>query len=151
DGAFGFVIANGGNVTTPEQVTVTESSIFGTGLFGNNGVHVHYTASNPVILTGQLANDYIVAPSHPGARFNNPVLIDDEFSAAPLSVTVVVDSGSSLHLGLFDQHPASASLFISAAPGGTFNPSKPVTPNGSETVTFPGGLTSEVLWEGFGS
>ena len=61
---------------------------------------------------------------------------------------VDVGSGSGLNLSMFDESPATAHLFISA-PGGKFNPLKPVTPNGKETVTFTGGLTSTVTYFGF--
>jgi hypothetical protein len=149
-GVGSLVIADGGNTTTKEQATVTESSIFGTGLFGNSAVVVQYAAAPPTIITGRLANTYIVAPSQAGARFTQEISIDDLIATSSLHVTVSVDSRSGLLLNLVNENPASGSLFISA-PGGTFNPSKPVTPDGAETVTFPGGLSSQVLWEGFNS
>jgi hypothetical protein len=140
-------ILNGGNVTTNEQMTVTESTISGTGMFGNNNVAVHYFNTVPFILTGQLANSYTVAASLPGARFREPIFLRDEFSGAGLSVKVSVDSGSGLSLNLFNKNPASGSLFISAL-SGTFNPFTPTTPNGNESVTFTG-LTSTIGYAGF--
>lgn len=104
-GAGIFEIANGGDVTTKEQVTVTESTVSGTGLFGNSGVVVHYSASPLAIFTGQLANTYTVAASHPGARFSNFIEIADLFSNAGLSVTVGLDSGSGLSLELRNKNP----------------------------------------------
>jgi hypothetical protein len=148
-GVGNFVIANGGNGTTNEQVTVTESTIAGTGLFGNSSVVVHYNATIPIIQTGRLANTYTVAPSAPGAHFSKPVFISDEFSlASALNVLVTLDSGSGLFLSLFNKNPNTGSLFISA-PGGTFNPFNMTKPNGTETVTFGGGLTSTVIYAGF--
>jgi hypothetical protein len=69
-------------------------------------------------------------------------------SSAAQNIVVDLDAGSGLSLTLFDEHPATAHLFI-AAPGGTFSPQTPVTPDGEETVTFPGGLTSTVTYFGF--
>jgi hypothetical protein len=144
-----LLIADGGNVTSQEHVKVTDSTISGTGLFGNNGL-VQYIGTPLVIFTGQLANTYTVAPSHPGAHFNSPVVIEDLFSSAGLSVTADMDAASGLDLRLFNKNPATGKLFISA-PGGKFNPLTPTTPNGLETVTFTGGLTSTVSYSGFNS
>jgi hypothetical protein len=143
-------ILDGGNGTTQENMTVTESTISGTGMFGNNGVVVHYEETVPTFETGRLANTYTVADSHPGATFFSGVSINDDFSNAGLSVQVSVDSGSALHLSLFNKDPASGSLFISTV-SGTFNPPAPTTPDGSETVTFTSGSTSTVFYEGFNS
>ena len=64
----------------------------------------------------------------------------DAFSAAGLSVTVDVDSGSGLSLGLINANPETGSLTIAGAtsPGvlAFFNPQAPATPNGTETVSF---------------
>jgi hypothetical protein len=154
-GAF-LEIADGGNVTTREQVTVTESTISGKGLFGNNSVVVRYRGTQPQFVTGRLANTYTVAGSHPGATFGNGITISDEFSGAGLSVQVNVDSASGLFLDLFNNDSATGSLSISA-PGGVFNPFKPTPVNGTETVTFlgghgrPFGRISKVVYTGFGS
>ena len=59
-----------------------------------------------------------------------------------------MDAGSGLNLHVINLNPAKGSLFI-AAPGGKFNPLAPTTPNGSETVTFTGGLTSSISYIGF--
>jgi hypothetical protein len=153
-GAF-LQVADGGNVTTQEQVTVTESAISGKGLFGNSGVVVRYRRTQPQFVTGRLANTYTVAGSHPGATFGNGITISDAFSSAGLSVQVSVDSASGLFLDLFNWDSARGSLSISA-PGGAFNPFNPTPVNGTETVTFPGGhghpvgLTSKVVYGGFG-
>ena len=147
-GAGKLFIEDGGNVKTPEQVKVTESTVSSSGLFGNNTVVVHYRSTFLQLDPGQLANSYVVAASLPGARFSSPILINDVHSNKVQNITVDVDSGSGLNLVLFDLNPAAAHLFISA-PGGKFNPLKPVTPNGKETVTFTGGLTSTVTYFGF--
>jgi hypothetical protein len=144
-------LTNAGNTTKQEHVTVTESTISGTGLFGNNAVTVHYAATGKVqIGTGQLANTYTVVGSKTGARFNSRIEIADD-STKGLSASVFLDSGSGLQLSLVNSsiHPAPASLFISALHG-TFSRSTPL-PTGTEFVRFAGGLTSEVDYDGFTS
>jgi hypothetical protein len=148
-GAGQLFIENAGNAKTSENVKVTESTVSGTGLFGNNGVVVHYSSTSFLqIDPGQLANTYTVAGSHAGAHFGSAININDVSSSKVQNIVVDLDSGSGLNLSMFDESPATAHLFISA-PGGKFNPLKPVTPNGKETVTFTGGLTSTVTYFGF--
>jgi hypothetical protein len=149
-GVGSFVLADGGNGTTNEQVTVTEATIAGTGLFGNSSVVVRYSGTSPDIFTGRLSNTYTVAPSHPGARFQKPIFISDKFLSSVLSVLVAVDAQSGLTLHLFNQNANTGDLFISA-PGGNFIPFAPPTPNGTETVTFAGGLNSTGFYTGFRS
>jgi hypothetical protein len=149
-GAGTLFIEDAGNVKTSENVKITESTVSGTGLFGNSSVVVHYSSTFLQVDPGQLANTYTVVASKPKARFSSPILINDVSSSKVQNIVVDVDSGSGLNLELFDLNPATAHLFISA-PGGKFNPAKPVTPNGKETVTFTGGLTSTVTWFGFGN
>jgi hypothetical protein len=145
-------VVDSGNAKTSEIVKVTESTVSdtipGTGLFGNNGVVLHYSSTFLILHPGQLANMYTVAPSHIGARFSSPIFINDVASLLPQHIDVSVDPGSALNLTLLDTHPAVAHLFISA-PGGTLNPTKPTISNGKETVTFKGGLTSTVTYFGF--
>jgi hypothetical protein len=166
-GAGLLEILDEGNVKTREQVTVTESTVTGKGLFGNDGVVLTYSAPLLGIGTGRLANTYTVAPSHPGARFSGTIGIADDSSDAGLSVHVSVDPGSGLHLDLSNKDPKTGSLAISAAPGAfhthaTFNPQVPTTPNGTEAVQYLGrpvapigkigvGLTSVVTYTGFDS
>jgi hypothetical protein len=150
NGAGSLAVGDGGNTTKQERVTVTESTISGTGLFGKDTVTLHYSATTSLALfTGRLAATYTVVGSHRGARFNTSMHIEDNSSA--LSTAVFLDGGSGLSLSVFNQPPTAtvppASLFISAV-GGKFNPSVPVTPTGTETVTFAGGLTSIVSYNG---
>jgi hypothetical protein len=142
-------ILDGANAKTQENVRVTESTISATGLFGNSSVVVHYGDTFVLFETGRLANTYIVAGSHPGAAFlPQGISINDDFSSAGVTVRVGLDSGSELHLSLFNQNPAAGFLFVSA-PGGTYNPTAPTSPNGSEDVTFLSGLSSTFFYEGF--
>jgi hypothetical protein len=161
-GAF-LGVVDGGNVTSQEQVTVTESAIAGKGLFGNNSVVVHYRGTQPQFITGRLANTYTVTGSHPGATFGNGITISDEFSRAGLSVTVEVDDGSGLFLDLFNANAKAGSLTIAASTvfpvRAKFSPRPAATPNGTETVSFfvpeprgkivPAGLPSTVSYTGF--
>jgi hypothetical protein len=144
---------DGDNTTTQENVTVTESTISGTGLFGNNAAKLSYSGMKFLIIdTGQLANSFTVVGSTPGATFTSEIDILNT-SDVGLSVAVTLDAGSGLHLDVqnTDLNIPSASLSISA-PGGTFSSPNPVIPpgavlSGSESVTFPGGLTSEVNFQ----
>jgi hypothetical protein len=151
EGAEALQILDGGNAATQENMKVTESTISGTGMFGSNSVVVTYEGDTDLeIETGRLANTYTVAGSHPGAGFVSFVSINDDFSNAGLSVHVNVDGGSGLALGLFNQDPANGSLLISA-PFGTFNPPLGSVPNGNTDISFAGGLSSTVVYEGFDS
>jgi hypothetical protein len=154
EGVGRLALTDPGNHTTQEHVTVTESTISGTGLFGNNAAVVHYNDIGSVqIVTGELADTYAIAGSKPGARFSSPIEIDDN-SAVGLNIAVTLDAGSGLDLDLnntnFRPNPAPASLFISAVDG-TFSHPTPPLPTGIEDVTFAGGLTSEVIYSGFTS
>jgi hypothetical protein len=148
NGAGSFFIVDGGNVTTKEVIRVTESTISGVGMFGANATTVHYAHAAPIIVTGQLAEQYTVLASHPGARFNDDIFILDEFSNAGLKVFAGMDAGSGLHLHLFNKNAAKGSLFV-AHKGGKVNPNTLPTPNGIATVTFPVGLTSTISYTGF--
>jgi hypothetical protein len=160
-----LTLADNGNVWRQEHVTVTESTISGTGLFGNDAVTLTYrntayvNTTQVAILTGQLADTYSVVGSQPGAFFGNGNTITiDDFSRVGLNVLVALDGDSDLSLFLnntFQANPAPASLFISA-PGGTFSNPTAILPSlnlpaGAEFVTFAGGLTSKVVYNGFTS
>jgi hypothetical protein len=155
EGAARLAVADPGNITRKEAVSITESTIAGTGLFGNDKAVVHYKNVGLVqVVTGQQADTYSVHGSSKGARFGSQIEIDDN-SAVALGVTVTVDSGSGLNLNLdnanFQSPAAPASLFIKGV-GGTFNPDPPsldAKGDGTETVSFNGGLTSTIVYEGF--
>jgi len=148
-----LTVDDSGNGRTQENVKVTESTISGTGLFGNNAVTLTYT--NPPgatlsLVTGQLADTYAIAGSKPGANFSSQIEITGE-SKMGLSVAVTLDAESGLNLELTNVHPGHpvpASLSITAL-GGTFSRVPPSVPIGIEDVTFPGGLLSEIGYDGF--
>jgi hypothetical protein len=74
-------------------------------------------------------------------------------SAVGPSVSVSLNRLSNLGLSLENVElgrfpPVSLTII---APRGKFNPSSPTTPTGSETVSFPGGFTSQVSYSNFAS
>lgn len=145
-------LSDGGNTTTQEHMTVTESTVSGTGMFGNNSVVVSYAAIRDLaILTGRLDETYTVIGSHPGATFTSQVNIADNFGNAGFNVQVNVDSQSGLFLGVDYNNPANGSLDISAPSGANFSPPSASIPNGQEQIAFAGGLTSTVIYNGFDS
>lgn len=150
-------IEDGGNVTTKENVKVTEFTITGTGLFGLNG-SVQYQSIipgqlTPAIFTGQLANTYTVTTSGPFASYNAQgrfVLIEDNSTTAGLNVQVDVTAFSDMDLSVVSKDPAASSLLISAPPGTGFNPFRMTSPNGFEQVFVPGAAHStNVFYAGF--
>jgi hypothetical protein len=147
-----LAVTNSANRTTKENVTVTESTISGTGLFGNNAAKLSYSGTQFLqIATGQLADTYKVIGSKPGATFTSSIDIAST-SYVGLSVAVTLDARSGLHLDVSNYVGCpSASLFVSAL-GGTVHPPSPIIPpgyfaTGHETVTFPHGLTSEISYQ----
>jgi hypothetical protein len=153
EGVGRLAVTDPGNFSTQEHVNVTESTISGTGLFGNNAVVVDYSTVGLVqFATGGLADAYTIAGSKPSVTFPSPIEIDDN-SRVSLNVTVDLTSKSAVDLNVDNAelpNAAPASLFIDA-PGGQFNPVIPNIPTGSEDVTFAGGLNSIVVYEGVNS
>ena len=150
-GASSLSLSDSGNQSTQENVMVTEYTISGSGLFGNDGVTVVYegVAKNVNLVTGQEADEYTVVGSQPGAMFTTPISITD-FSGVSFTADVIVDSGSMLNLQLPTTPDETASLSISAV-NGMFNPQSPTLGSGTEVVTFAGGLTSQISYgEGSG-
>jgi hypothetical protein len=164
-----LVIGDAANHTTPENVKVTESTISGTGLFGNSAAVVHYSGTGHVqIHTGAAADTYTIAGSKPGAHFGSSIGIDDEFASGGLNVGVTVDAGSGLDLRLFaffttifvkGEHLLGQDVSLGQPPvtlsllglHGKYSQPTPTLPDGDETVTFAGGRTSGVNYEGFTS
>jgi hypothetical protein len=146
-------LSDGGNATTQENITVTESTISGTGLFGNNSVVLTYQAVNSLtILAGRLVENYTVTESRPGATFGTQIAIDNNNTGtAGLNIRVNVDAGSGLFLATDTNSPAESSLVVSAPPTASFSPPVGSIPMGTENITFPGGLTSTVIYSGYDS
>jgi hypothetical protein len=156
DGVKEVSLVDNGNRSTKENVAVTESTIFGTGLFGNSAVKLTYLDTGFVNFeTGQLAETYTVRASKPGARFSSPIAINDLFPKAALTVDVIVDPDSGLNLHVFhllDLSGNGPTTLSISAPGATF--SQPTPPSGApffagtEDVNFAGGLTSVISYAG---
>ncbi len=150
-------IADAGNRTTQEKVTVTESTVSGTGLFGNSAAKVQYDVIGKLdILSGQESENYSVAASTSTAAFGNQIEIDGA-SHGGLLVNVGVDASSKLDLLVNNASTAdnSATLIVTAL-GATFNPSQPPVSNnfaptlkGSEVATFANGAHSIVVYNDF--
>ena len=80
-------VLDNGNVSTTQNVTVTEKSISGTGLFGRNSVVLSYAGvANISIYSGQLADQYTVEASQPGQGFLSKITITD-FSTTSFRAT----------------------------------------------------------------
>ncbi len=146
-------LVDNGNFITPENVTVTESTIVASGLFGNNAVELTYSdTANVVFLTGQLNETYDVGGS---TLFSSHIAITDDFPKAALTVNVSVGPDSGLNLNVFHlldlsgNGPSSLSI---TAPGGKFSeptpPSGPPFFDGTVDVNFAGGLTSAIGFAG---
>jgi hypothetical protein len=74
-------VSDNGNNTTQENVRVTESTIRGSGLFGNSAVTLTYRNTTTVVLnTGQLADTYTVAASSSLASFSSFITIPQRMS-----------------------------------------------------------------------
>jgi hypothetical protein len=151
NGASELYMFNGGNVLTPENVTVTDFSISGTGLFGNNNVTLNYGGVGHVdIVTGTLADQYTIEGSQPDAVFASKIDITSD-SQVSFRADVFVNSASHLNLGLYNgvsQFPVPAQLFVHPSSDGTAV--LPGTlPSGVVDVFFGGQATSQITYKGF--
>ncbi len=139
----------------PENVTVTDTTISGTGLFGNDAVKVFYgnlgfgNVGTVSIAAGAGANNYMVQGSHPGAAFTSHIQIFSD-SSVLFDVQVNLDSHSQLNLLLTNEVPAVGRLFIHA-PGGSVGDAISPTNHDDGTLfaSFPGEPTSVVNYDGF--
>jgi hypothetical protein len=151
-GAAALAMQDSGNVSTPENVKVTESTITGNGLFGSNGVTLFYSSVAELsLVTGQRADTYTVAPSVPGAAFTSRIDIAD-ISSDRFIVGVFVDSGSNLNLHLYSDSTQTDSELTIHPGGGTVTrpgriPLKPQT--GTADVLFAGVIGSQVSYQDF--
>jgi hypothetical protein len=146
DNLKNLLITNDGNVSTKENVRVTEDSISGTGLFGNNSVEVTYNSTDKAvaIFSGQLADTYTVEASSSTAEFTSQINIFDD-SNKLFDAKVDVNSHSHLSLEVDKlSTQGTADLFINAPHGKFSNPS-----DGEIDVSFSGVLTSQIDNEGF--
>jgi hypothetical protein len=149
EGGEFLVVNDGGNVSTFEQVRVTEQTISGSGLFGSSNVTLEYGGINEInIVTGQLANGYTVAPSSPNAVFNSILNIDSN-SYMAFHVNVSVNSASHLNLTLFNGKPQQDHAVLDVtSTGGSLDFSN-TFPNGTVDAFFAGQATSQIFYNGF--
>ncbi len=138
-----LIVENGGNVSTKETVKVTQSSISGTGLFGNNAAVVTYGGVGTVdINSGQLQDSYTVEASSSTASFSSQINLFDDSSEA-FSAHVFLDAKTDLRVSLQNETSKAGKLFIDA-PGAKFENS-----NGVVDAHFDGVLSSQIDFQGF--
>jgi hypothetical protein len=151
-----LAVDDSGNTTTQENVTVTESTISGTGLFGNNAATLTYTNTPTVhILTGQLADTYIVNGTQGNASFVDITIFD--CSHVGLGVKVNLNAQSALDVSLdnlFIPNPAPASLEVVAIGAdlvhSRLTPLGTLPPSGFNAASFPGNpRADDVVWQNF--
>jgi hypothetical protein len=145
--AGSLTVSDSGNTSTAENVIVTPSAIFGTGLFGNDNAKLFYSgigAGGIHLATGQLADGYSVI----GDGYTTPITIVSD-SHESFRADVDVDAHTDLHLSLIanatprnetelDIHPTDVKVEIS---GGS---------HGIADVFSGHVLTSQILFNGFG-
>ncbi len=142
-----LIVNNSGNVSTNENVTVTDHTISGSGLFGNAGVTLFYGGVAAVTVdAGQLADNYTVAPSSASAVFTSSILIDS-FSNTTFHVNVTVNAASHLDLHLVNEHPQDGAVLEVISNGFVDLPG--TLPNGTIDVFFAGQATSKISYTGF--
>ena len=144
-------LADNGNTKTQENVTVNESKIFGTGLFGKNAVQLTYSNTGDVSFsTGQLQDTYNVAASTTKASFSSKISIFD-FSRVGLSVGPTLDANTNLDMNLVNSFTEPKASLEIVALGARFSTVPPTMPTGVEDVTFPDGDTSTVAYQNYAS
>jgi hypothetical protein len=126
-----------------ENVTISQSAVKGSGLFGNNAVTVFYSnVADLDIAPGSGIDNYTIQASQVGDAFTSHIDIGTD--ARSFDIDVVVDSGSHLQLTLNDQE-GNGSMVISPD-GGTVSSSG--TPNGVADVSYDGALGSQITYVG---
>jgi hypothetical protein len=147
-GAGSLSLLDNGNNSTAQNVTVTEKSVSGTGLFGNNNVVLSYGGvTNLSIDSGQLADQYTVEGSGPYVEFSTKISLTDS-SNTSFRADVYAGIFNDLNLSLFNTTPvAAAQLFIHTISSQTV--SNPTPLQGVVDVTFAGVFTDQISYDGF--
>lgn len=147
-GVGGVSLLDNGNNTTPQNVTVTEKSVSGTGLFGNSNVVLSYGGvTNLSIDSGQLADQYTVEGSGPDAQFSTKISLTDS-SNTSFRADVYPGIFADLDLSLFNSPAlAVAQLYIHTISSETVTTPTPM--QGVVDVTFAGVFTSQISYNGF--
>jgi hypothetical protein len=137
--------------TRAQNVTVTDTTIFGSGIFGNNNVKVSYNEVAALTIiggSGRQADEFIVTNSSSSSEFATQITILDN-SNASFRVDAYVNAHSNLHLLLINDsspqgsaelviHPTNVSVTISG------------TPSGVADIFANGLLNSQLTFVGFG-
>ena len=148
EGASYLEVTDSGNVSTFENVKVTEQSITGTGLFGNNSVTLAYGGVATVdINTGQLADGYTVAPSSFGEVFTSAIFITSD-SYMAFHATVDVNPASHLNLEFINENLKVNAVLDVVSTGVVELPG--TLPSGVINVLFAGHANSQISYFGFG-
>jgi hypothetical protein len=143
---------------TSETWDVTESTISGLGVFGNNFAEITYkNVQNLDILTSTGANntggDFVnVSGTDPGEG-NTQITITDDSTVA-FTATITVGSSSALNVVLENQSTnssAPARLFIDATSGAKFSNTNPQAGNGTENVSYGNNVVAQVEYLDFTS
>jgi hypothetical protein len=147
-GARQLVVDDTNNTTTQENVRVTESTISGTGLFGNSAAVVDYSNIGKLqFFAGQKFEKYIIDGSTATAAFSTPIEIDGSANGS-LFVDVVAESNSNLHVVVHNASKADNSAdLVFVALGAAISPSRalfsdsgaPIFSGGAEATFFNGG------------
>jgi hypothetical protein len=147
-GAGSLSLLDNGDNSKAQNVTVTEKSVSGTGLFGNNNVALSYGGvTNLSIDSGQLADQYTVEGSGPDVQFSTDISITDS-SNTSFRADVYVGIFNDLNLSLFNPTPiAAAQLYIHTVSSETV--SNPTPQQGVVDATFAGVFTSQISYDGF--
>ena len=140
---------------TAQNVTVTQDSIGGTGLFGNNSAVVSYqlpTGSSVTINTGEGADQYSVRGTSVTSRFNSEININDfSQSRAGFIGTVNLEPDNGLSLRVTNEHPTLPAELFFFSGDGTVSINRPVSGVEEITVNYPGELPSQIIVTGFSS
>jgi hypothetical protein len=135
-------------------VRVTEKSVFGNGLFGNDNVVLSYFNVGTLNLqTGHGSDSFQVLASQTGAAFTSQINITDVCQGT-FTADVIVDSGSHLNLTLVKVEAQSvAALTVEAVNGNVVLPGRiPLRPvSGTADVFFGGVLGSQIAFVDFTS
>jgi hypothetical protein len=147
-GVGGLSLLDNGNDTTAQNVTVTEKSVSGTGLFGNDNPTLSYAGvSNLSINSGQLADQYTVEGSGPYVQFSTKISITDS-SNTGFRTDVYVGIFADLNLSVVNPTElAAAQLVIHTISSQTVSDPSPM--QGVVDVTFADVFTSQISYDGF--
>jgi hypothetical protein len=151
-GSGTLIVSDSGNHTLSEDVTVTESTISGLGLFGNNAARISFVNVPEVsILSGTASDIYNLIGANPGESTSQISIFDD--STVSFAAIADVDTQSHLSVQLFNQstNPEAPAALSIDDHGGKFSNPHPKPGNGVEDVHYSDGNTDQFAYFGFTS